>query len=190
MLDKIRNCFHKDKVLYSKHAKSEMETEEFGVIMANEVHEAILTGKIINEYIDDEPYPSCLIFGRTKTNRPLHIVCAYSGEDNITIVITVYEPDPQKWIDYVPKEWLCQEEKKMKCIICKSDDIELKKVDEEIKFENDIILIPIEVLVCNNCGERYYDGKTIRHLETVKEKIENKEIAVEDIGKVLRPKVA
>lgn len=49
--------------------------------------------------------------------------------------------------------------KNMKCVICKSDDIELKKVDEEIKFENDIILVPIEVLVCNNCGERYYEKK-------------------------------
>jgi hypothetical protein len=38
MLDKIRNCFHKDKILYSKHAKTEMEAEELGVIKENEVH--------------------------------------------------------------------------------------------------------------------------------------------------------
>jgi YgiT-type zinc finger domain-containing protein len=78
----------------------------------------------------------------------------------------------------------------MKCIICKSEDIELKKVDEEIKFDNDIILVDTEVLVCNNCGERYYDRKTIQQLESIKEKIEKKEIPVENIGKVLRPRVA
>lgn len=78
----------------------------------------------------------------------------------------------------------------MKCVICKSDDIELKKVDEEIKFENDIILVPIEVLVCNNCGERYYERKTIQRLESLKEKITKKEIPFENIGKVFRPKVA
>ena len=78
----------------------------------------------------------------------------------------------------------------MKCIICKSDDIELKKVDEEIKVDNNIVLIPTEVSVCNNCGERYYDRKTIKQLEKLKEKIENKELAVEDVGKVMRPKVA
>ena len=78
----------------------------------------------------------------------------------------------------------------MKCIICKSEDIALKKVDEEIKFDNDIILVDTEVLVCNNCGERYYDRKTIQQLESIKEKIEKKEIPVENIGKVLRPKVA
>lgn len=64
----------------------------------------------------------------------------------------------------------------MKCVICKSDDIELKKVDEEIKFENDIILVPIEVLVCNNCGERYYERQTVQNLESLKEKITKKEI--------------
>jgi hypothetical protein len=100
MLDKIRNCFHKDKILYSKHAKTEMEAEELGVIKENEVHEAISNGKIINRYLDDQPYPSCLIYGRTKKNRPIHIVSAYSEEDDIAIIVTVYEPDPGKWIDF------------------------------------------------------------------------------------------
>lgn len=78
----------------------------------------------------------------------------------------------------------------MKCIICKSPDIERKTVDEEIKFENDIVLFPVEVLVCNNCGERYYDAITMRNLEEIKKKLEKKNLAVEDVGKVLRPKVA
>ena len=59
----------------------------------------------------------------------------------------------------------------MKCIICKSTDIERKLVDEEIKLENDIILYPVEVLVCDNCGERYYDAITMRKLEEVKKRI-------------------
>ncbi len=78
----------------------------------------------------------------------------------------------------------------MKCIVCKSVDIESKKVDEEIKLNNDIVLVNTEVLVCNNCGERYYDRKTIQQLESIKEKIEKKEISFENIGNVLRPKVA
>lgn len=78
----------------------------------------------------------------------------------------------------------------MKCIICKSENIELKKVDEEFKFDNDIILVNTEVLVCNNCGERYYDRKTIQQLESMKEKIAKKEIPFESIGQVLRPRVA
>jgi hypothetical protein len=53
----------------------------------------------IENYPDDEPYPSYLIYGKTKKKRPLHIVCAYSKEEDLVIVITVYQPDPQKWID-------------------------------------------------------------------------------------------
>jgi YgiT-type zinc finger domain-containing protein len=77
----------------------------------------------------------------------------------------------------------------MKCVICKSPDIQKKKVDEEIKFEKDIILVPVEVLVCNNCGERYYDSKTMRELEAVREKIGKKNYAVERVGEVLKAKV-
>ncbi|MCL5267962.1 MAG: YgiT-type zinc finger protein [Bacteroidetes bacterium] len=50
----------------------------------------------------------------------------------------------------------------MKCVVCKSPDIELRKVEEEIRVDTDIVLIPIEVLVCQNCGERYYDRQAIR----------------------------
>jgi hypothetical protein len=43
---------------------------------------------------------SCLKYGRAENNRPLHIVCAYSKEDDMVIIITVYEPDSQKWINF------------------------------------------------------------------------------------------
>ena len=78
----------------------------------------------------------------------------------------------------------------MKCIICKSPDIQMKNVEEEIKLGKDIILVPIEVLVCNNCGERYYDSRTMRKIENIRLKLGNKDLAVEDVGKVLRANVA
>jgi len=78
----------------------------------------------------------------------------------------------------------------MKCIICKSLDIELKEVEEELKIENNIILIPIEVLACNNCGERYYDRKTMKKLEESEKKIKEKIWEVESVGEILRAKVA
>jgi len=78
----------------------------------------------------------------------------------------------------------------MKCVICKSPDIVKKKIDEEIKFEKDIILVRVEVLVCNNCGERYYDRRTMQELESIKEKIGKRDFAMEKVGKVLRAKVA
>ena len=100
MLKEIRECLKYDKILYTKHAKDEMESEEFGEIKEKEVHQAVLNGKIIEEYPEDEPYPSCLIFGKTPENRPLHIVIAYSIEDDLAIIITAYQPNPEKWIDF------------------------------------------------------------------------------------------
>lgn len=100
MIEDIQNCYKSGKVLFSQHAKAEMENEELGRIKEKEVNKAILNGKIIENYPDDKPYPSCLIYGKTEEERPLHVVCAYSKDDDIAIIITVYQPDPQKWIEY------------------------------------------------------------------------------------------
>ncbi|HDZ00158.1 MAG TPA: YgiT-type zinc finger protein [Nitrospirae bacterium] len=78
----------------------------------------------------------------------------------------------------------------MKCIICKSSEIQLKMIEEEIKLEKDIVLVPMEVLVCSNCGERYYDVKTMRKLEEIRFKLRGHDLEVEAVGKVLRAKVA
>jgi hypothetical protein len=80
-----------------------MEREEFGEIKEKEVYEAALRGKIIESYPEYEPYPSCLIYGKTPENRPLHVVCAYSKDEDIVIIITVYQPDPEKWINFERK---------------------------------------------------------------------------------------
>jgi hypothetical protein len=77
----------------------------------------------------------------------------------------------------------------MKCVICKGSDVQMKMVEEEIKRDEDIVLIPMEVLVCLSCGERYYDRKTMRKLEDIRAKLRLQELEVEDVGKVLRSKV-
>jgi YgiT-type zinc finger domain-containing protein len=73
----------------------------------------------------------------------------------------------------------------MKCLICHSEDIEVKKVKEEIKIGNDIIYVPVEISVCNSCGERYYDRKTLQNLEEIEFRLKNKKIDVKEVGKVL-----
>jgi len=74
----------------------------------------------------------------------------------------------------------------MKCVVCKGSDIELKTVDEQIKTESDIILVPMNILVCSNCGERYYDRQSMRKIEEIRKKSKNKELDVEEVGKVMR----
>ena len=74
----------------------------------------------------------------------------------------------------------------MKCVICKSSDIQKKMIEEEIKSGMDIILVSVEVLVCMNCGERYYDRKTMRKIEDIRSRLKQKDLEVEEVGKVLR----
>jgi hypothetical protein len=74
-----------------------MAADEFGPIPDQEVYEASLVCAIIEEYRDDRPYPSVLVLGRTQQNRALHVVCAYAPDEDQLIVITVYEPDPNRW---------------------------------------------------------------------------------------------
>ena len=99
-VQRIVKCFQVDLVFYTQHARFEMESEEFGAIFENEVYEAICGGEIIEDYPQDKPYPIALICGKTAADRSLHIVCAYDEEENLTIVVTVYQPNPERWIDY------------------------------------------------------------------------------------------
>lgn len=65
-------------------------------ISTPQVRRALEEGQVIEDYPDDSPYPSRLVLGWHES-RPIHVVAAHNEEENETIVITVYEPDPQKW---------------------------------------------------------------------------------------------
>jgi len=66
-------------------------------ITEKEVADAILNGIIIEEYPDDKYGPSCLVFGRSKDGTPIHVQCSLPPE---VWIITVYQPDPDEWIDF------------------------------------------------------------------------------------------
>ena len=78
----------------------------------------------------------------------------------------------------------------MKCVICKGSDIQMKTIEEEIKSGKDIVLISLEVLVCQSCGERYYDRKTMRKIEVVRSRLRKHDLKVEEVGRVLRANVS
>ncbi len=78
----------------------------------------------------------------------------------------------------------------MKCVICKSSDIQMKTIEEEIKSGKDIVLISLDVLACQSCGERYYDRKTMRKIEVVRSRLKKCDLKVEEVGRVLRANVS
>jgi hypothetical protein len=67
-------------------------------ISDSDIRELVGLGVIIEEYPDDIPYPSYLIFGMVN-GRPIHVVMAYNNVDREAIVITAYEPDTDLWTD-------------------------------------------------------------------------------------------
>ena len=54
-----------------------------------------MTGEIIEQYPDDFPFPSCLIFGYTMDNRVIHVVI--SSEGSCGRIITAYIPNTEKF---------------------------------------------------------------------------------------------
>ncbi len=61
-----------------------------------EIEETVINGEIIEEYPDDKYSPSCLIYGRTKTERDLYVQLSFPPS---IIIITAYDPDQETWID-------------------------------------------------------------------------------------------
>lgn len=84
-----------DRFIMSIHADNASRLREISV---DEIVQTILSGEIIEDYPDDKYGPSCLIFGYTEAERPLHVQCTYPTRDPLRI-ITTYQPDPNRWID-------------------------------------------------------------------------------------------
>jgi YgiT-type zinc finger domain-containing protein len=66
----------------------------------------------------------------------------------------------------------------------------MKTVEEEIRWGNNILLVQMEVLICLNCGERYYDKKAMKKIEETRSRLQKRDLEMEEIGKVFREHVA
>lgn len=57
---------------------------------------ALSNGRVIEDYPNDYPLPSCLWLGYIGS-RPIHIVFSDNHSFGERIIITVYEPNPTQW---------------------------------------------------------------------------------------------
>ncbi len=78
--------------IYREHAIKRMFERD---IFEEEIEETIKNGEVIEEYLDDKPYPSFLAL--KFFDKPLHVVFAKNEKDNEIIIITAYYPDKEKW---------------------------------------------------------------------------------------------
>ena len=83
------------RIEFRLHAIRRMFERE---ISDEEVLKVIQEGEVIEEYPNDEPYPSMLILGFVN-DRPIHVVLAVNEEESMGIVVTAYQPDTSLWRD-------------------------------------------------------------------------------------------
>ena len=93
----IINAIKKRRIKITDHADEEAEADS---LTFDEIFFTVTNGQIIERYSDDKPYPSCLISGLTFSGDAVHSVWALNEKNGWAVLITVYRPDPERWIDY------------------------------------------------------------------------------------------
>ena len=88
----LRGYFMNDTVFVTGHAAERFRQRG---IRTPDIRSAAMTGEIIEDYPDDFPHPSCLIFGKSASGNILHVVTGSDGEN--LYIITVYHPSTDKF---------------------------------------------------------------------------------------------
>ena len=79
------------------HADEESQADR---LSAGDVFQSVRNGEVIEDYPTDHPYPSCLIYGLSSEGMPIHSVWAYNEESQWAVLVTVYRPDPTRWLNW------------------------------------------------------------------------------------------
>lgn len=82
----------KGEYYFLKHGDHERQNDN---LIVAEVEEALLAGRIIEQYDDTVRGDNCLIAGFTEEGKPIHVVCGRRGD--WLVVITVYISRPPKF---------------------------------------------------------------------------------------------
>jgi len=93
IMNRLRSQVAARLVRITQHAHQEMVEEG---ISLEDVFQALVTGRVLENYPEHRRGACCLAGGSTGLGRAIHVVC--TTELPVTIVITVYEPKPPKWV--------------------------------------------------------------------------------------------
>ena len=95
-LEEIRRLVRRRQYRFSFHAEQQREADH---ITLDEFEQTITSpeAELIEGYLNDPRGPSYLILGFTRNKHPIHVVCG--GHEGLLIIITIYRPNPQEWVD-------------------------------------------------------------------------------------------
>ncbi|MBN1904931.1 MAG: DUF4258 domain-containing protein [Deltaproteobacteria bacterium] len=96
-IEDITDSIQHHRIRITDHADEEAYIDE---LTFDEVFYSVVNGEIIERYPSDKPYPSCLVYGKTFGGDHVHSVWAYNVKNQWSVLITVYRPDPDRWINY------------------------------------------------------------------------------------------
>ncbi len=100
-VEQIHNLSKQLQINFTDHALK--RSDERSIDIYADILPALQNCKIVEEYPNDYPYKSFLVYGRTSSDKPLHIVCAIVV--NKVWIITEYFPDNNKWEnDYMTRK--------------------------------------------------------------------------------------
>ena len=93
----LNNAIRHGRVRITDHADEEAVDDS---LTFEEIYFSVMHGEVIENYPNDKAYPSCLVLGRNFSGDPIHSVWAYNPGNLWTVLITVYRPDPKRWVNW------------------------------------------------------------------------------------------
>ena len=96
-IQNIFDAIRQNRMRITDHADEEAQADHLSF---DGIFFSVLQGEIIEDYPTDKPYPRCLILGKSFTGEPIHSVWAYNPETQWAVLITVYRPDPERWMNW------------------------------------------------------------------------------------------
>ena len=91
--EKIKEFIRKKDYLVSEHADEERTKDKLSL---EDIEQIIISGKVLEERLDDPRGESRLVSGKTSTGQLVHITIGTRSDK--PVIVTVYKPALEKWI--------------------------------------------------------------------------------------------
>ena len=88
----IQRNVRENEYYFSAHADQERQNENLTI---TELEEALLYGRVLEQYEDTGRGESCLVVGFTTGGKPIHVLCGRRGE--YLVIVTAYIPTLPKF---------------------------------------------------------------------------------------------
>lgn len=93
-IEELRKLCDAGAIRWTAHILMRLQERD---IEPSDIIHCVSTGRIIEAYPTDFPYPSCLVLGATVAGKALHAVIGVGK--GAAWLVTAYHPDPAEWND-------------------------------------------------------------------------------------------